>query len=267
MRLNADMTREALRDIAAGFMAHRIWLQYAWLDIKIRYRRSTLGPFWITLNLAIMVITLGLLYSKLFRVDVAEFLPYFASGITAWSLLSSILIDSTAAFVSAESMIRQIRAPFSLHIIRTLARNVIIFLHNMVVPIFCGLIFQDTLSWHLLSVLLSLILLSAIFFFISMIVAIFSTRFRDITQIVVSLMQVFMLFTPIFWMRSVIPKGMEYIYHLNPFYHFIELLRAPMLGQPANSVSVAFSLAALVILAAVCVPFFAFYRRRIPYWL
>lgn len=226
-----------------------------------------LGPFWITINLAVMVIALGLLYSKLFRVEAAVFIPYFAAGIVAWNLFSSFLLDAAGAFVSAEHLIKQFNLPLSIHILRSLMRNIFIFFHNFLVVIGCILIYNNYFTWRLVYLPLSLALLTGIFFFLYLAIAVFSTRFRDTTQIIASLLQVFMLFTPIFWMRTIVPEGMEYIYDFNPFYHYIELLRSPILGQPIPTVSVVFSLCSLALLIAIVVPFYGFYRKRIAYWL
>ncbi|MCC8109063.1 MAG: ABC transporter permease [Planctomycetes bacterium] len=257
----------AWSDIVAGVKLYPIWTHYAWFDIKLRYRRSTLGPFWITINLMVMVLTVGLLYSKLFRMEIGDFLPYFAVGVTVWNLISNVINDSTSVFISVESLIRQVNLPYSLHIVRALARNIIIFLHSLIFLLACSLYFGKLTLTYLLYFPVMLLLLTLIFFFLSLIIAVFATRFRDMPQIILSVLQVLMLLTPIFWLRSILPAGMEYIYKLNPFYHFIEILRAPLLGQPIGQGSVIVSVLCLLILCGISIPFFAFYRKRIPYWL
>lgn len=265
--MNKTVFQDGLKDIVEGLGAYRLWLHYAWMDTKMRYRRSTLGPFWITINLAVMVATVGTLYSVLFKIEISDYLPYFAVGITIWTMLSSFINDATGAFVGAEALIKQVSMPLSLHLIRVIARNIIIFLHNLVVLVICALVFGKYPGVHSLLIPVMLLLVSANFFFLGLIIAVFSTRFRDVPQIIISLLQVFMLFTPIFWMRSLVPEGYESVYSINPFFHFIEIVRSPLLGQSINNSSLAFSLISLVVLAAVAVPFFGFFRKRIPYWL
>lgn len=259
--------KESLRDIKTGIWSYPIWLQYSWLDIRIRYRRSTIGPFWITINLAVMVLALGLLYSKLLRMELDDFIPYFAAGIVSWNLFSNLLMDAAATFVSSEYLIKQMNLPLSVYVMRGLMRNIIIFVHNSAVVLVCILIFNKYFTWRLVFIPLSLLLLAGIFFFLTLAISIFSTRFRDTTQIIASLLQVIMLFTPLFWMRSIVPEGLEYIYNYNPFYHYVELLRSPFLGQAVPTVSLLFSFASLLFLAALTVPFYARYRKRIAYWL
>src|SRR5579862_2837418 len=83
--------RLALADILSGLQEWRIWLLLAWQDVKLRYRRSTLGPFWITLSMAVTIYTMGLLYGRLFKLDLSHYYPFLAASILAWSLLSSLL--------------------------------------------------------------------------------------------------------------------------------------------------------------------------------
>jgi ABC-type polysaccharide/polyol phosphate export permease len=50
----------AMKDIKQGvFISLPIWNMLAWQDIKQRYRRSVIGPFWLTISTAIMVFSLG----------------------------------------------------------------------------------------------------------------------------------------------------------------------------------------------------------------
>src|SRR5258708_2756319 len=84
-------TERAVADLAEGARLWRLWLMLGWLDIRQRYRRAMIGPFWITISLAIMVGTLGVLYSSLFKLDVHEFMPYLAAGFCSWFLISSTI--------------------------------------------------------------------------------------------------------------------------------------------------------------------------------
>ena len=59
------MNNTPRKDILTGMCSLRIWGTLGWHDIKQRYRRSVLGPFWFTLSTAIMVGVLGALYSSI----------------------------------------------------------------------------------------------------------------------------------------------------------------------------------------------------------
>lgn len=56
--------RRAVRDLTDGFARHELWLHLGWQDIKQRYRRSVLGPFWITIATGTTAVAMGGLYSS-----------------------------------------------------------------------------------------------------------------------------------------------------------------------------------------------------------
>ncbi len=87
----------ALEDIAVGFRRWRLAAALARLDIRNRYRGSVLGPFWLTLSTAIMVVGLGLLYSTLFKLPLADYLPFLAVSLLVWTTISQIVTDASAA--------------------------------------------------------------------------------------------------------------------------------------------------------------------------
>ena len=81
-------TTLAFRDVIEGARAFRLWSMLGWQDIRQRYRRSTLGPFWLTISMGVLVAALGLLYAGLFKVNVSDYLPFVAVGFIVWGLIS-----------------------------------------------------------------------------------------------------------------------------------------------------------------------------------
>lgn len=265
--MRKEAVSAAIQDVVDGVRACRIWLLLSWLDLKMRYRRSTLGPFWISVNLAVMVVTIGILYSIIFRMEYSEYVPYFAAGIVGWTLIASILTESTTAFIVSESLIKQAKMPLCIHICRIISRNCIIFLHNFLVLLICMFVFPKYFQWRLLFLPISLLWLSVIFFLLCLFVSIFSTRYRDVPQLIANILQIAMFFTPIIWNIAIIPFEFRWLVLLNPFYHLVELIRAPILGLPVDFFSLCFCGALTLVLSIVVIPFYAHYRPRIVYWL
>src|SRR6478736_2654322 len=103
-----SMSLLALRDIRDGILLWPLWGRLGWNDILQRYRRSLLGPFWLTASMAIMVVTLGVLYAELFDTPIHDFLPFLCVGLLVWNLISSFLTEGGALFTGVESYIKQI---------------------------------------------------------------------------------------------------------------------------------------------------------------
>lgn len=259
--------RLALTDILDGLKEWRIWLLLAWQDIKLRYRRSTLGPFWITLSMAITIYSMGLLYGRLFKMDLSQYYPFLAAGMLAWSLISSLLTEGASIFVESEHFIKQMKQPYSVFVFRTVSKCFIIFFHHIIVLVPILFLFDVKINLYSLFILLGLgiIWLNGIVY--GVILAILGTRFRDIVQLIISLVQVIFFLTPIIWSPSVLPERYQYIVNLNPFAQFMELLRKPLLGSLPSSYSLYFIAIVTTLGFFISFVIFARYRARIAYWL
>src|SRR4051812_1715158 len=88
----ASDLQEAWADGVASIVRWRLWTSLAVHDIASRYRGSILGPFWITLTTAALVLGVGLMYSQLLNMSLAEYIPWLATGIVFWSLFSTIIV-------------------------------------------------------------------------------------------------------------------------------------------------------------------------------
>lgn len=254
----------ALKDLADGASQWWLWLFMAWQDILLRYRGSALGPLWLTLSTAIMVGTLGILYSKLFEIEVRVYLPFLCLGILVWNFIVGILTEGCTAFIAVENVIRQIKLPYSVHIYRIMCRNLIILGHNLVVYVVVALLYSIVPSNLFLSLIgLFFILLNGAWF--SLTLALICARFRDVPMIVSSLLQVAFFLTPIIWKPSLLgPQA--YLAHLNPLYAFVDLVRAPLLGETPDPISWWVVSGITIVGWAITLAFFARFRARIPYW-
>lgn len=260
----------AIRDVADGVGDVQLWMFLGWQDIRQRYRRSVLGPLWLTISTGIMVTVLSILYSRLFNLPVDIYIPYFVSGIIIWNLISSLLSDGCNTFTDVDTLIKQVRMPLMLHVCRMVWRNLIIFFHNLIilVLVWCYLHKGVTLI-NLFECAIALLLIAVNGLWVGMLLGAFCSRYRDIGQIVTNLIQVVFFITPIMWMPSLLKnKGVAlWILVINPFYHFIEIFRAPLLGHalPITSwiIAIGITLAGLTLTTSII----GYYRNRIPYWL
>ncbi len=256
----------ALDDILGGLARWHIWTLLGWHDIRQRYRRSVIGPFWLTISMGVMVGSLGLLYAQLFRIEVSGFLPFLAVGFIIWGLISGIMQDGCMAFISADGVIKQVKLPFSVHVYRLIWRNLLIFLHNVVIYVVVMAVFGLWPGWPVLLAVPGFAMLLINGVCISHLLGLICARYRDVPQIIMSFVQVSFFLTPIMWQPDLLPERTMLI-DLNPFYHLIEVVRTPLLGGVPAMTS---WIAVIMITAAVgAVSFlmFARFRARIAYWL
>jgi lipopolysaccharide transport system permease protein len=256
----------ALSDFAQGLASWRLWVRLGWNDILQRYRRSMLGPFWLTASMAVMVIALGGLYSQLFNTPIHDFLPYLCVGLLLWNLMSSFLIEGGTLFTGAESYIKQVRLPYSVYVFRSGWSKLVIFAHNFIIYFGVLLYFQIWPGAVVLLAIPGLLLILLNGAAVTLCIGMVSARFRDVPQLINSLVQIIFFVTPIMWQPELL-RGRTYIADLNPFYHLLEIVRAPLLGDLPSAKSYVAVLLITVINLGVGGAFFARFRSRISYWV
>jgi homopolymeric O-antigen transport system permease protein len=261
-----DAIATAWSDMVAGLASWRLWIRLGWNDILQRYRRSILGPFWLTASMAIMIVALGVLYAGLFNTPVDDFLPFLCVGLLVWTLLASFLVEGGTLFTGSESYIKQIRLPYSVYVYRSTWSKLVIFFHNLIIYFAVLLYFQiwpGTVGLLAIPGLIVVLLNGAL---ASLSIGIISARFRDVPPLIGSVVQIVFFVTPIFWKPELL-KGREYITDFNPFYHLLEIVRAPLLGGVPSAKSWFAVLLITLINIAITGAFFSRFRSRISYWV
>lgn len=258
--------RLAFADVVEGVRRHEIWSTLAWQDIRKRYQRSILGPFWITLTMLVMIGGMGPIYAILFRVDVHEFLPYLALGIITWGLISPMILEGCMVFQQSQQMIQSVRLPMTTYIAKLIYTNVIIFLHNLVAFIPVMIFFAIRPEWTWLLAIPGLLLIIIASIPVVFILGPLCTRFRDLSPIVGSLMQVLFFLTPIFWQAKMLGPR-QYLVNYNPFFLFVNLIRTPFSGGVPNLKTYIGVGLVTVVLYAIAIPVFTRCRSRIAFWV
>lgn len=283
----------ALADLRNGFAARELWGHLGWNDVKGHYRRSLLGPFWMTVAMGLTTVGLGGVFSLLWHSPVATFVPYVGTGLIVWAFVSGCLLDGLQTFTSSEELIRQAAAPLTVHALRTVWRQTLNFAHNLVVYVVLVVIFFDHLAqhgytmfgqpcgrtvdvchpglgWNGLLALPAFLLLAALGLAASLVLGVIGTRFRDAPPIVAALVQLLFILVPITWPLDTLIRNAPdkvWLIELNPLFHFVQIVREPLIGQRLDwwSWAVAGGLTALAWAAALYM--LKNYRARVPYWI
>jgi len=263
----------AASDLARGWGQHELWLQLGWQDIKQRYRRSTLGPLWITIATGVMSLALGLLYSMLFQISVREFLPHVTVGFIVWGFISGCIKDGANVFIENEGLIKQLPSALSVHVYRLVWRQLLFFAHNMVIWLILVLVFRIPLGWNVFLFIPALALMVINGVWVTMLFGIIATRFRDVAPLLEALVQLLFYVTPIVWTAKTLrEQGGEVaqrarIAELNPLYHYLEVVRAPLIGEPVAAYHWGIVLAGTVIGLFLAMIAMRQWRFRVPYWV
>lgn len=256
----------ALADIAEGARAVRVWGRLGWLDVRLSYRRSTLGPLWKIISRALWVVLLAWVYGTLFDAEPARYVPYVAFGVIVFGLIRDLLDDGCMAFLRARRAILEVSMPLSVHVYRVVWRNLVVFLHNGLILAAVALAYDVRPFAAGLTALLGLVVIAVNAVWVGLLLGALSARFRDVPSLVASLGRLAFFVTPIIWTVDRLPSRAVFV-DFNPFHHMLQLVRAPLLGAPAPALSWIAALCVTAIGWPLAVLAFARCRSRVPYWL
>lgn len=260
------LIQDVFSDFQRGWQRRELWLLLGWRDVVLRYRRSTLGPFWITISMGIMAAALGSLYSRVLNIDPSVYIPYLVLGWATWYFISALVTESCQVFISNASSIKEVNVPMSIYIYRAIWRSLIIFAHNILIYVVLIFGFQlwPTQTVFLIFPALLIYLLNGMW--LGMLFGTLNVRYRDLAQIVNNIMRLMFFVTPIIWSadNSRVPSV---VIDFNPFYYFVEIIRAPLLGSAPP-----LYMWLIVLLITVCgwiaaLLVYTRYSSRISYWV
>ncbi|MGO3328560.1 galactan export ABC transporter permease subunit Wzm/RfbD [Gordonia sp. (in: high G+C Gram-positive bacteria)] len=262
-----------IQDLVEGFRTSELWLHLGWTDIKQRYKRSVLGPLWITIATGVTAVAMGILYGELFHQDIKTFLPYVLLGFIFWGFIETSILDGSVVFSTNEGLIKQIPAPISVHVYRVVWRSIIIFAHNIVIYAIVFAVFPQDIDWSALLVVPAIALFALNATWATIVFGILSTRFRDIGQLLTTAVRLVFFMTPIIWSADTLDAvGSEgssrmKLVELNPMFHYLEIARGPLLGKHVEFYHWGIVLGCTALGCAAALMVMRNYRARVAYWV
>lgn len=266
MAQHPNRTIRALYDLRAGLAQWRLWRELAFRDLRRSYYGSFFGQIWIALTLGIFVAIIGNVYTIMFSMDGREYVPFLCSGLISWRLITNLINDGGTVFLGSGGYIKGFSLPMSVFIYKTLVKNFIVYLHYFSIYILVMLIYSIPVTPQMLLLLPGIVIVELNGLWVIALLGVICTRFRDVQQMISSLVVLLFFVTPVFWPEQLIVEYREIIV-FNPFYHLLELMRAPLLGRTPEPLSWLVGLGSAIAGMAVTLPIFARFRSRIVFWL
>ena len=258
--LLADLARVPSR---LRFLAYATWISFV-----ARYRRTAIGPLWIVISPLLFIALVGTLFSAVSNIPAAQFFPHVTVGYIVWMFIFGVVNSSAALFVVNRADLLQGGTTLADVGFRSVMYWFFQFLHHVPIMVVCLAVFGGPglagIVWACAA--MALVIINCLW--ITLALAILGTRFRDVREIVESVMRIMFLCTPIIWMpNSERGQLVGAFLTLNPFYHYLEIVRAPLLGMPVPLTS---WLAVIAMTAAGFLATSVLYRRYNRYvalWL
>lgn len=267
--VQAGQVRAAFRDVARSARLWHIWVRLGLQDVRHKFRRSTVGPAWIFLNLGVLIAAIGIIYGRLLGQSLNEFIPYLTAGLIIWGYLTTSITEGAHAFVNAEGYIKQINLPIYVYLFRCAVNVGLTTIISFAVFVIVGLAYRIPIGLGSLWAVPGSLMLMAISLAMICILAHLHARFRDIAPMAGVGMQMAMYVTPVMFPADMLRRrGMAWVVDFNPLFHMVEIVRHPLVAaQPAARASYVAAALVLAVLTAMAAVIIAFYRRRIVFAL
>lgn len=256
----------AVADIIDGAKLAPLWLALGWEQTVSRFRRTVLGPFWLSVNLVVIGFSMAIVFGGMAEGGSHALLPKLLAGLLTWSIIGAPIAEATGVFISAGPTMNSHKLPLSFHVYLLMFRALINFLAQILALwiVFLLLRVGAPPAWPIL-IGLPLVLINS--FLMSLIIGMPSTRFRDINQLFGFLFQILFFLTPVFWDPGSMKPQYRFIMNYNPWAHYLELVREPLLGRVPKLIHFEWTIGSILVLGVVAVVTLAQYRKRIIFWL
>jgi ABC-2 type transport system permease protein len=257
-----------LNELLGSIALKTVWFNLAVNDLRSRYRRTRLGPWWLVIGLGITMSTMSVLWSTIFGLPWREFVPYMLTSLVTWNWIAGSITGACNIYSGDYSaLLKTMPLPPMVHAMRFVMVNFLIHLHNMTIPI-AALIITGTIPsasiifWLPVSTMLVMVNALSVGIYLGIVGA----RVRDFSNLVAAIMAPMMMLTPVMWKANMLGRH-SYVVNLNPFYHFITIIRAPFLGETVPMTSLAAVLAITAINIGLALFCYRRYRKVMVYWL
>lgn len=239
-----------------------------WQDVRLMYRRSVLGQFWITISMAVTFAAIGTVFGFIFDSPIVEYLPFLGCGLVFFNFLSVLLNDGANAFIASESFIRQVALEPIVYFLRSVWKTSFVLLHNAVALVLLFAFFPQGISPATALVIPGVIVAGSGMAGLALALAMLATRYRDVPQIVGAVLQVFFYLTPIVWLPEALPApAREILLTWNPFTHMIAVMREPLLNiypSPQTWITAIGLAVTFILLGSIA---YLWKRRQLAFWM
>lgn len=254
------------RDFWSALSTPKVWVALAMHDIKSKYRGSILGPFWVTITLAMAIFGIGILFGDIFDTSAKQFFPLVAIGLGLWVYISANFSESCNAYMEAAAIIKQSPIAYSIQPLRVIFRNLVVFFHHVFVFVAVLYWSGDLFTANYGGFVVGFLLLLANIVWISFFLATMCARYRDIPQIVTAVLMMGVFISPVFWRPGMLEHSQAFV-NANPFTHMIQIVRAPLIEGMLPTLSLQYMSAMLGVGIILTCLTFGLMRKRIVFYV
>jgi lipopolysaccharide transport system permease protein len=259
--------RAGFEELLGGAYNWRVWHLLGVSELRNRYARSRFGQVWLVLSTGTMIGALALVWSLLWNQSLHELMPFIGISIIMWNFLAQMISECTSVFVAHSNYYRNQRMNLSVSIYSIIYKNTLMLVHNLLVVVVLIVAFGVPVNMWLLQIVPGVVLTWIAMIWFGYLIAMVCVRYRDIVQLITTWLTVLFFITPVMWKPAFLPLQYHFIIDWNPLAQFLELLRAPFLGQPVSGHTWMVTIAVALLGGLLSLPVIGRYRPRVLFWM
>ena len=246
----------------------RAWWYSAWLRTLARFSRTYFGSFWLGLSNLLSVALLGAVYGAVFNIpNPWEYVVYLGLGYTIWGFISLTVISACTLFSIRRDQLINNSLPAIFYCLEEWAFQVQTFAQSMVIVMIPILFIKPVLWLHALtSMWLPILNLGLFCFWVTALMAVLGSRFKDVAQLMPILMQLTFLLSPILYRKEGLGK-LALIADLNPFYRLLAPVRTALIDGDVYFRAEFATLFVNIILIWIVCHWLKRVRYNMPFWV
>lgn len=256
-----------LRNILHPIKKIDLALALAWDDVKLRFSRTVLGPFWIVISNIALIGGIAVVFGGIFQTPIKDYVIYVSIGIALWTFLSSVMTGSPDYLKAGREMLFTYDLPWSIQIMRKVFVEFIVLIIHVMVAIPVVIFAQSDASWVNLASLLGVFVNVGFGLGLALIISSYGIRYQDLGHALSSIMLFLFLFTPVFWEEDALGETRSDIIQYNPLFHFLEISRAPVLSNKIPWESFGITIIITIVTIAFGVLTYLKRRPQIGLWM
>ncbi len=258
----------ALTSLLQPLKKPEFWLFMGRNDIHYKYKRTLLGPFWVTLTNGAYIAMLALVFGALFKVSDPIYVSWVAIGVIFWNFIGATIRESSAVFYEKKGFLLQTGEFNAAQLLYwVLWRNIITLAHQLPIILITLIGFHNLpYSMSALMVVPGFVLICATMLPYAMILALLTARLRDLEPLINTALMALFFVTPIMWQVEQLGER-AWLAQLNPATHLIALVRDPLLGLPIDVSTYQISLLLAALGWTLAAIFYGKFGRRLVFWV
>lgn len=258
-----------MKKFATGKLAES--LRLGWTlgskDFALMGVGSRLGKWWPTIGLAIRIAFVGSIFGLVLGSRPLDYVPWLATGWAVWGMISSAITGGAGAMNGNKSLMLAIPMPKEAFVVKVIVKEFLLLVQNSLLIFLVLLVFQVPLTPALLLFIPGLLITAVFLYGLGLILGPLVARYRDFGPFISSIIGVMFFVLPIMWKPESIESELAHlILGLNPLYHFLQIVRLPLLSEVPTDLNYLLALVGAVSFLLVGLVVMAKTKNKIVYW-